>query len=64
MASKKKIQVAVPAPTAWPLVAALGMALTFTGFLTTWPIGLVGFILCMVGFVGWFKDCYPRRSRS
>ena len=59
MASKKKIQVAVPAPTAWPLVAALGMALTFTGFLTTWPIGLVGFILCMVGFVGWFKDCYP-----
>lgn len=61
MAKKKpvKINVAVPAPTAWPLVAALGMTLTFAGFLTTWPIGVVGFILCMVGFSGWFKDCYP-----
>ena len=49
----------MPAPTAWPLVAALGMTLTFAGFLTTWPIGGVGFILCMIGFIGWFKDCYP-----
>lgn len=55
----KTIKVATPAPTAWPLVAALGMALTFTGFLTTWPVGGVGFVLCMIGFVGWFKDCYP-----
>lgn len=66
MAMKKKttkrvntVKVAVPAPTAWPLVAALGMALTFAGFLTTWPIGGVGFVLCMIGFMGWFKDCYP-----
>ena len=62
MATKKKIHVSVPAPTAWPLVAALGMALTFAGFLTTWPVGAVGFLLCMVGFAGWFKDCYPGDS--
>ncbi len=61
MAKKKevKLKVSVPAPTAWPLVSALGMALAFAGFLTTWPIGVVGFILCMVGFMGWFKDCFP-----
>ena len=59
MATKKTVKVAVPAPTAWPLVTALGMALTFTGFLTTWPVGAVGFVLCIIGFIGWFKDCYP-----
>ena len=36
MAKKKevKLKVSVPAPTAWPLVSALGMALAFAGFLT------------------------------
>lgn len=59
MAKKKTIKVAVPAPTAWPLVAAMGMSLTFAGFLTSWPIGAIGFILCMIGFIGWFRNCYP-----
>ena len=59
MATKKTVQVSVPANTAWPLVSALGMSLAFTGFLTSWPIGAVGGILCVIGFMGWFKDCYP-----
>ena len=59
MARKKTIQIAVPANTPWPLVAAMGMSLAFAGFLTSWPIGAVGFILCMIGFTGWFRDCYP-----
>lgn len=59
MDKKKKINVSVPAQTAWPLVAALGMSLTFAGFLTSWSVGAVGFILCMIGFMGWFRDCYP-----
>jgi hypothetical protein len=59
MATKKTVQVSVPANTAWPLVSALGMSLAFSGFLTSWPIGAVGGILTMIGFVGWFKDCYP-----
>lgn len=60
MSKQNTVKVEIPANTAWPLVSALGMALTFTGFLTSWPIGAIGFILCMIGFIGWFKDCYPR----
>lgn len=55
-----KTTVKVPAPTAWPLVAALGLTLAFAGFLTTWLVGIVGGVLCVVGFVGWFKDRFPQ----
>ncbi|MFT4593920.1 MAG: hypothetical protein ACI9JK_001641 [Phycisphaerales bacterium] len=59
MSTKKTISVAVPANSAWPLVAALGTTLTFAGFLTSWPVGATGGIIALVGFVGWFKNCYP-----
>jgi hypothetical protein len=54
-----KTTVSVPAPTAWPLVAALGLTLSFAGFLTTLLVGVTGGILSIIGFVGWFKDRYP-----
>lgn len=55
-----KITIAVPAPTAWPLVAALGITLAFAGFLTTLLVGISGGILCIIGFAGWFKDRFPQ----
>ena len=55
-----KTTVTIPAPTAWPLVAALGLTLAFAGFLTTWLVGIAGGVLCVLGFVGWFKDRFPQ----
>lgn len=59
METKKTISIAVPANTSWPIVSALGITLAFAGFLTSWPVSAVGGILAVVGFIGWFKNCYP-----
>ncbi len=58
MAPTKTI-IKVPAPTPWPLIAALGLTLAFAGFLTTALVGIAGGLLCAFGFVGWFKDRFP-----
>ncbi len=34
--------VLLPAPTAWPLVLALGLALSFAGLVTSYSITLLG----------------------
>ena len=54
-----KTTIKVPKPTAWPLVAAFGLTLTFAGFLTSYLVGIIGGILSVIGFIGWFKDRFP-----
>ncbi len=49
----------LPAPTAWPMVLALGMALIMTGLVTNGVIGLLGLLLTVLGSVGWFRQVLP-----
>jgi len=52
-------KVELPAPTAWPIIAAFGLALVFTGVVTSLIISLVGFLVALFGAVGWFADVFP-----
>jgi hypothetical protein len=51
--------VMLPAPTAWPFVTALGIALLAAGLVTQAVISLVGLLLAVRGAVGWFRDVLP-----
>jgi hypothetical protein len=52
-------QIEVPAPTAWPLVLAIGLALVFAGLVTAASVSILGALLAVVGAVGWFRDVLP-----
>jgi len=49
----------LPAPTAWPMVAALGITLGFAGLVTNGIVSVVGVVLTIAGAVGWFRDVLP-----
>lgn len=64
MASEEKQEqvpgnVTLPAPTVWPFVTALGLALLAAGLVTQAVISLVGLLLAVRGAVGWFRDALP-----
>jgi hypothetical protein len=50
----------LPAPTAWPIVLALGTTFLFAGIVMTWAISLLGAILMVCAVIGWFRDVLPR----
>jgi hypothetical protein len=50
---------ALPAPTAWPFVAAFGITLLCAGLVTHPMLSLVGLVLAAAGAVGWFRDVLP-----
>jgi len=54
----------LPAPTAWPICAALGVALVFTGMLTSAAVSVLGAILALTGYVGWFRDVLPSEKHE
>ncbi|WP_035356425.1 hypothetical protein [Edaphobacter aggregans] len=49
----------LPAPTAWPIVLALGMTLVFAGVVTNGAFSLLGGALAVCGCVGWFRQVLP-----
>ena len=51
--------VMMPAPTAWPFVLALGIALVFAGLLIGGVVSLLGAGLYVAGAVGWFGELFP-----
>jgi hypothetical protein len=54
--------VQLPSPTAWPLVLAVGLTLTFAGLVTNWGISVLGGILLVSGCIGWFGQVFPHAS--
>ncbi|MGC2718307.1 MAG: hypothetical protein WA209_01870 [Candidatus Acidiferrales bacterium] len=52
-------EIEVPAPTAWPLVLAVGFTLMFTGLLTNASLSVLGVLLTVAGCVGWFREVFP-----
>lgn len=51
--------VEMPAPTAWPIVFAFGIALVFAGLVTSAAVSVLGAIIAIAGSVGWFRDVLP-----
>jgi hypothetical protein len=51
--------VQLPAPTAWPLVLALGLTFAFAGLVTNAGISVLGAVLIVSGCVGWFGQVWP-----
>jgi hypothetical protein len=49
----------VPAPTAYPFVFAMGLALTFAGLVTGASISWLGAIIACAGAYGWFRNVLP-----
>ena len=49
----------VPAPTPWPMVAALGLTLLCAGLVTHAAVSIVGLILAFRGAIGWFREVLP-----
>ena len=56
--------VELPAPTPWPGVLALGLALAATGLVTKNIVTLVGAFLALAGFVGWFRQVLPHEHHE
>jgi hypothetical protein len=54
--------VKLPAPTAWPITLAFGVALLFAGLITSLSVLILGAILIVVGCVGWFLDVFPHEK--
>jgi hypothetical protein len=57
-------KVLLPAPTAWPLALALGVALIFAGLLTNVSISVLGAVLYLAGAVGWFRQVFPHEQHE
>ena len=51
--------IAMPAPTVWPLVTALGITLLCAGLVTHMAVSVVGLVLFLRGLVGWWRDVLP-----
>ena len=56
--------VAMPSPTAWPIILAFGITLVFAGMLTTASVSILGAILALTGYVGWFRDVLPHEKHE
>lgn len=59
MATDESTVIDVPAPTAWPLVLAMGVTLIFAGLLTTVAVSVLGVVFSLAGCVGWFREVIP-----
>ena len=51
----------LPAPTAWPMVLALGITLAFAGLVTHAAVSWVGIVLTLVAAVGWWREVLPEQ---
>jgi hypothetical protein len=53
------IAVDLPAPTAWPMVFALGVALIFAGLLSSAFVAIAGGVLMLLAAAGWWRQVLP-----
>src|SRR6202051_608902 len=57
-------EIAMPAPTARPLVLAFGLTLMFAGLLTDVSVTVLGAVLAVAGCVGWFRQVIPHEQEE
>lgn len=61
---KNSNSILVPAPTAWPFIAALGVALTFTGLVTHVAVSVVGMAVLLRAATGWWLEVLPEQKEK
>jgi len=54
----------LPAPTAWPIVLALGCTLAAAGLVTDAGISILGGVLMLAGCIGWFRQVLPHEQHE
>ncbi len=58
--SRESDSIEMPAPTVWPMVAALGVTMLSAGLVTHVIVSAVGILLGLIAAIGWWKDVLPR----
>jgi hypothetical protein len=61
---KNSNSIDVPAPTAWPVIAALGITLVFTGLVTHPAVSLVGAAVLLRAATGWWFEVLPEQKEE
>jgi len=56
--------VVMPAPTAWPFLLAVGVALIFAGLLAGPAVSVVGALFYVAAGVGWFREVFPHEHQE
>lgn len=56
--------IALPAPTAWPIVLAFGLTLVFAGLVTSPTVSLLGAVLAVAGCAGWIGEILPEEKHQ
>lgn len=64
MENHSKDAIHLPAPTAWPMIFAFGLALLFAGLVTTFYVSLVGVVLVLRAAVGWWFEVLPEEHHE
>jgi hypothetical protein len=64
MNEKNPTSILVPAPTAWPFIAALSIALIFTGLVTHAAVSVVGAMILLRASIGWWLDVLPGQKEE
>jgi hypothetical protein len=54
----------LPAPTAWPIVLALGCTLATAGLVTDAGISMLGGVFILAGCIGWFRQVLPHEQHE
>src|SRR6202046_5356317 len=62
--SRAPREIEIPAPTAWPFILALGVALLFAGLVTSASVSCLGALLSLAGSVGWFREVLPHEQEE
>jgi hypothetical protein len=59
MSKQPEKGIALPAPTAWPMVLASGITLLGAGYLMHPMLAVVGLAAVLLGCAGWFREVLP-----
>jgi hypothetical protein len=54
----------VPAPTAWPFIAAFGITLIVSGLITHVAVSAVGVVTLLCAAIGWWYDVLPEQKEE
>lgn len=63
-ANPQQRTILLPAPTAWPIVLALGCTLAAAGLVTDSGISMLGGVLILAGCIGWFGQVLPHERHE
>ncbi len=59
MVENSQNEVRLPAPSAAPMLFALGITLAFAGVVTSVSVSIVGIVIAIAGAVSWFSEVLP-----